>query len=203
MVERFGLDDYGGGGKYYYRRRAIHDMEGNRYALPYQRTDTKLMYRKFLNGPWYQKGSILLSAFGVPAAGGDCSFTASTIPNLSNTVTDPTIARARARLHTDGDWYSSTGSTGFGISDGTWQGGCAVGDYDSRWNQISGDAPNASVSGADGVWSDAATTGAAIGYDQSSVGTKFGSFSMEIRDASTLNVLFTDTFTMRAEMETP
>jgi hypothetical protein len=161
-----------------------------------------IVCRQF-NGPRWQRGSIQMSANAAAAAVTvmDCTFTASTIPNLSCFRISPTDARTLARLHTDGDWYSTTCSTGFGASDGTWQGGCAVSGYDSRWNQISGDAPAYQVSGTDGAWSDASVTGAAIGYEVTGIGLLTGSFSVEIRDGASLNVLFTDAFTMSADVD--
>ncbi len=150
----------------------------------------------------YQRGVLMaIARRRIAAGGGDCSFTQSTIPNLQDEVIEPTNARTRGRLHTDGDWYSTTGSTGFGGSDGTWQGDCPVADYDSRWLKVSGTSPNAAVSGVDGVWSDASVTGAAIGFDQTSFGSKFGSFTAEIRDAASLNVLFGDGFTMSVNVD--
>lgn len=164
-----------------------------------------LAMRRRFGLPRFQRGSIQMGAAGAMAAagagGGDCSFTISTISNLSDETIEPADARTRARLHTDGDWYSSVGSSGFGASDGTWQGDCAVSGYDSRWNRISGTVPNAAVQGTDGVWSDASVGGAAIGYDQTSFGSKSGSFNLEIRDGNSLNVLFTDAFTMSVNVD--
>jgi hypothetical protein len=134
------------------------------------------------------------------SVGGDCSYTASTIPALNDFCINPCTSRARARLHTDGDWYWSEGTTSWGASRGTWDGDCAISDYDSRWNTISGDAPNEGVSGADGVWSDASVTGAAIGLSVG-FGTRSGSYDVEIRDGTSLNVLFTDAFTMSVEAD--
>lgn len=134
-------------------------------------------------------------------AGGDCTFTASTIPNLSDFVVNPSDAYTRARLHSDGDWYHNTNNT-WGASKGTWQGDCTVAEYDTRWNQTSGvDTPNDVVSGSDGTWS-AATVSKAIGFAQTTFGTQGTSgFSMEARDGTSLTVLFTDTFTMLAEVD--
>ena len=142
----------------------------------------------------------MAAVLAAQGGGGDCSFTASTIPNLSCFRISPTDAHTRARLHTDGDWYSSTCITGFGSSDGTWQGNCALSGYDSRFNVLSGDGPLV-LEGVDGVWSDAGGTGASIGYSETGVGILSGSFNVELRDASSLNVLFTDGFTMSAEVD--
>lgn len=136
----------------------------------------------------------------VDAGVSGCTATNSTIPSLFDFCINPCVARTRARLHTDGDWYSTEGTTSWGTSDGTWQGSCAIGDYDSRWNRTSGQVPNEGVSGTDGVWSDAAVTGAAVGY-ASNFGVDNGLFDVEIRDATTLSVLFTDSFNMNAEAD--
>lgn len=142
-----------------------------------------------------QRGSILLSAFGISPGTGLCSFTSSTIPNLSDIDFGGSV-QTRARLHSDGDWYSNSGSGSWGSSDGTWQGSCSVASYDTRWNRVSGSTSNDSTSGSDGVWS-AATTSKAVGYF--TFAARFGSFSMECRDGATSTLLFTDTFTMDAE----
>jgi hypothetical protein len=152
-------------------------------------------------GPHKQRGSILLSAFQGSAAAGDCSFTASTIPNLSRFAIEPTNADTRARLHSDGDWYSnasfSVGS--WGTSDGTWDGDCAIADYDTRWNQASGSTLTGS-SGSDGVWS-AATNTKEVWYSITGIGFLQGVFDLECRDGTSLNVLFTDGFSMTCEVD--
>ena len=131
----------------------------------------------------------------------DCSFTASTIPNLFEFGVEPTDSFTGARLHSDGDWYSNTQNTpSFGASDGTWQGSCAIADYDTRWNRFSGDIPNSLVSGTDGVWA-AATTSKAVGYSVTGADIMSGSFNVECRDGATLNVLFTDAFLMDCEVD--
>jgi len=149
-----------------------------------------------------QRGSILLSAFGIiKEAQQDCSFTASTISNLSDFAIFGS-AYTHARLHSDGDWYANSGTTSWGSSLGTWQGGCAVADYDTRWNTVSGDAPNDDVSGSNGVWH-AGSTSAALGYRAIAINGDlfFGNFSLECRDGTTLTLLFTDTFSMDCEAE--
>lgn len=155
----------------------------------------------------FQRGSVgqtVQASAAQQGVGGDCSFTASTIPNLFDFTISPTIARTRARLHTDGDWYSTDSSTGFGTPDGTWDGDCAINEYDSRWNNTdAGDAPNAAVQNTDGTWRDASVGGSAIGYDNNSAGggALVATFDMQIRDGSSLNVLFTDAFTMNADQD--
>lgn len=152
------------------------------------------------NGPRKQRGSILLSAFLGAEAAGDCGFTASTIPNLSRFVIEPTNSFTGARLHSDGDWYSNTaGSILWGTSDGTWASDCAIADYDTRWVQNSGSALTGS-SGSDGVWS-AGTSTKEVYYYITNIGTLNGSFNMECRDGTSLNVLFTDGFTMNCEVD--
>lgn len=146
-----------------------------------------------------QRGSILLSAFGISPGSGDCTFTASTIPNLTDFTFEPDDAWTRARLHSDGDWYSHQGSNSWSTSDGTWQGICTVAEYDTRWTRVSGSTPNSVTSGTDGVWS-AATTSKAVGY-QVTFGIRSGSFTLECRDGTSLNVLFTDSFTMFGEVD--
>lgn len=147
----------------------------------------------------YQRGSIgMMAGAGTMAAGGDCTYTASTVPALSDFTIEPANAFTRARLHSDGDWYWAE-TNSWGTSDGTWQGGCAVADYDTRWTQVSGTTPNSVVSGTDGTWS-AATTSKAVGYD-TNFGIKSGSFTLECRDGTSLNTLFTDSFTMSAEVD--
>jgi hypothetical protein len=158
--------------------------------------------RKF-KSRYHQRGSVTLGAAGIStfsqhSAGGDCSFTASTVPNLSDFVIEPANAYTRARLHSDGDWYWSEANT-WSTSKGTWDGDCAIADYDTRWNRVSGTVPNDVVSGTDGVWS-AATTSKAVGYN-SNFGIDSGSFSLECRDGTTLTLLFTDSFTMSAEVD--
>jgi hypothetical protein len=150
-------------------------------------------------GPKAQRGSILLSAFKSAAAGGDCTYTASTIPNVTDFCVNPCAARTAARLHSDGDWYSNAG-TGFGTSDGTWQGSCAVADYDTRHIKNSGDDSNYLTSGVNATWS-AASTSKAVGYNQNGFGTLSGNFSLECRDGTSLNLLFSDSFSMTAEVD--
>ena len=162
----------------------------------------RLQQMRDFKGPRHQRG--MLSGFSIRrallSAGGDCSYTASTIPNLNDFCINPCTSRVRGRLHTDGDWYWTEGTTSWGASRGTWDGDCAISDYDSRWNTNSGDAPNEGVSGADGVWSDASVTGAAIGLSVG-FGPRSGSYDVEIRDGTSLNVLFTDAFTMSVEAD--
>ena len=150
---------------------------------------------------YHQRGSIILAAFGVPAAVDDCTFTASTIPPLIEVGVSPADAYTRARLHSDGDWYSNAAPTSsWGTSDGTWQGGCAIADYDTRWQYISGDIPNNVVSGTINIWS-AATESKAVGYVVTGIDTLNGSFELECRDGTSLNVLFSDAFTMFCGVE--
>lgn len=131
----------------------------------------------------------------------DCSFTASTISSLNDfCLGGGCNVYTAARLHSDGDWYSNQGSPGFGTSDGTWQGDCAVAEYDTRWNLLSGDAPDYLVSGSDGVWA-AATTSKAVGYNGTPFYNSSGNFNLECRDGTSLNVLFTDAFSMSADAE--
>jgi hypothetical protein len=148
----------------------------------------------------YQRG--MLSGFGVRRsawAAGDCSFTASAIPTFTDFCVNPCAARTAARLHSDGDWYYQAG-TGFGPSDGTWQGDCAVADYDTRHVKNSGDNSNYLTSGVNATWS-AASTSKAVGYDQNGFGILSGNFDLECRDGTSLTVLFTDNFTMNAEVD--
>lgn len=148
-----------------------------------------------------QRGSIILGAANSKHASsdpGNCTYTQSTIPNLSDFEFEPSNAYTRGRLHSDGSWYSSESSS-WGAADGTWQGGCAVADYDTRWIRNSGDVPNNVVSGTDSTWA-AATTSKAVGYTRS-FGSYSGSFTMECRDGTTLATLFTDSFNMDCEVE--
>lgn len=148
----------------------------------------------------YQRGSIgMMAGAGTMAAVGDCTYTASAIPNLSDYCINPCVSRVLAKLDNDGDWYWTEGSTSFGSSRGTWQGGCAVADYDGQWNLVSGTTANYQVSGTDGVWQ-AMSTDLSIGQ-QVSFGTRFGNFNFKIRDGSSLNELFTDSFGMDAEAD--
>jgi hypothetical protein len=153
----------------------------------------------------YQRGSVgchVQAAAAQQGAGGDCTFTASTIPNLFEFNIEPTNSFTGGRLHSDGDWYgNATTIQSFGGSDGTWQGGCAVADYDTQWNRISGTIPNSLVSGTDGVFS-AATLSKAVGYFETNIGVLSGSFTLVCRDGASLNTLFTDAFTMNCEVET-
>ena len=152
-------------------------------------------------GPRSQRGSIILSAFRGAVGSGDCSYTASTIPNLNDFTFSPNDAWTHARLHSDGDWYSNEGSSGWGASDGTWDGDCAIADYDTRWNNNSGDTSNNNTSGIDGTWS-AATTSKAVGYFATNPADLFvGTFDLECRDGTTLTLLFTDAFSMSCEQE--
>ena len=132
---------------------------------------------------------------------GDCSFTASNITNLTDfCLGGGCQVWTAARLHNDGDWYSNQGSPGFGSSDGTWQGDCAVAEYDTRWTRVSGTVPNYLVSGSDGVWS-LATASKAVGYNGTAFFNAFGNFTLECRDAASLTVLFTDSFSMSVDAE--
>lgn len=153
-------------------------------------------------GPRYQRG--ILNVVGTTAigavAGGDCTFTASTVPNLSEFNIEPTDSYTHARLHTDGDWYwNEATNLAWGSSKGTWQGGCAIADYDSRWNHNSGTTPNSNITGTDGVWH-VATTSAAVGYSRN-FGIASGTFDLQLRDGTSLNVLFTDSFSMYVEVD--
>jgi hypothetical protein len=160
--------------------------------------------RKF-KSKFRQRGSIILGAAGAvkhaSSDPGNCTFTASTISNLFDLDFEPGAAYTRARLAGDGDWYSNTGSTSWGSSDGTWQGSCAIGDYDTQWNRISGDVPNSGVAGSDGGWTGGATT-VAVGYAETTGGDSLGgSFSLVCRDGTTFITLFTDSFLMDVEVE--
>jgi hypothetical protein len=136
------------------------------------------------------------------AAAADCSYTASTVPNLNEFNVEPTNSYTQARLHSDGDWYHSANtSQSFGASQGTWDGDCAIADYDSRWVQNTGDIENSTVTtSTDGTWH-AATTSAAVGYQVTTLGLLSGTFDLELRDGTSLNVLFTDAFSMNCEVD--
>ena len=156
-----------------------------------------------IRSPKYQRGSIMMGAAGASTRNpisSECTYTASTIPDLSDFKFSPGDAYTRARLHSDGDWYSHEGSNSWSTSDGTWQGSCAVADYETRWVKTSGDAPNNEVSGVDGVWS-VATTSKAVGYAELVIGNFFGVFSLECRGAATATLYFTDTFSMSCDVE--
>jgi hypothetical protein len=147
----------------------------------------------------YQRGS--LSGMSIKRAvwtdALNCTYTASTVPNLSDTCVQSCVARVRARLHSDGDWYWAEGTTSWGTSKGTWQGDCAIADYDGQWNTVSGDAPTEGVSGSNGVWQ-AMSTEVSLGHASTLV-VRSGSYNLKLRDGTTLVELFTDTFTMYAE----
>jgi hypothetical protein len=134
--------------------------------------------------------------------GGDCTYTASTIGNLIEFNVEPTNSYTHARLHNDGDWYSNAAtSQTWGASEGTWQGSCAIADYDARWNQISGDTENGGLTvGTDGTWQAASTT-TAVAYEVTTIGQLSGSFNLELRDGTSLNTLFTDSFTMNCDVD--
>lgn len=152
----------------------------------------------------FQRGNFHMFPAGTTAIlDANCSYTASTIPNLSDFNLGAGTAYTLARLHSDGDWYWTEGSAGFGASRGTWQGGCAVADYDTKWTNNTGGAPsipNYSVSGTDDTWA-AATTSKAVGYSASGFASKFGNFTMSCRDGTTLATLFTDSFDMTCDSE--
>jgi len=156
-------------------------------------------YRKF-SSKFHQRGSIIIGAGNVKHSsneGTDCTYTTSTIPSLFDFCIPACVARCRARLAGDGDWYWSEGTISWLTAKGTWQGNCAVGDYDTRWTKVSGDIPNEAVAGTDGVWTGGATT-KAVGYAEN-IGSLNGSFTLECRDGTSLNTLFTDSFGMSAE----
>lgn len=151
----------------------------------------------------FQRGNFNIWPAGTQAVNANCSYTASTIPNLSDFSLGG-VAYTLARLHSDGDWYWTEGSAGFGASRGTWQGGCAIADYDTKWVNNTGgpsSTPDYQVSGTDNVWS-AATTSKAVGY-AAGPGFEFksGTFTMHCRDGTTLVTLFTDSFQMSADAE--
>jgi hypothetical protein len=150
----------------------------------------------------YQRGNFSAFPAGTMSQlDSNCSFTASTIPNLNEFSVEPTDAFTGARLHSDGDWYSNAQNTpSFGASDGTWQGSCPLSGYETRWTRVSGDIPNSLVSGSDGVWS-ASTISKAVGYSITGSDIMSGSFTMECRDAASLNVLFVDSFLMDCEVD--
>jgi hypothetical protein len=151
-------------------------------------------------GPKSQRGSIILSMAAGDPAPDDCGFTASTIPNLNRFVIEPTNSFTGAQLNGDGDWYHNVGGTiNFGSSRGTWASDCAIADYDTRWNQNSGNTLTGS-SGSDGVWS-AGTSTKEVYYYITNIGLLAGSFDMECRDGSTLTLLFTDAFSMSCEVD--
>ncbi len=162
-----------------------------------QRKMLQVALRKF------QRGNFHMFPAGIMALlAGDCTFTSSSIPNLFEFNIEPTNSFTGGRLFSDGDWYSNaTTSANFGSSDGTWQGSCAVADYDTQWNRLSGTVPNSLVSGTDGVFS-AATLSKAVGYLETNIGVLSGSFNLVCRDGMSLNTLFTDSFTMSCEVET-
>lgn len=150
----------------------------------------------------FQKGNFAMFPAGTQAllASADCSFTTSSIPNLFEFNIEPTDSYTHGRLFSDGDWYwNEATNLSWGGSRGTWQGGCAIADYDTRWNHNSGTVPNSNLSGTDGVWH-AATTSAAVGYSRN-FGVANGSFDVQCRDGTTLTLLFTDSFNMQCEVD--
>lgn len=153
----------------------------------------------------FQRGNFTMFPAGIMALLGpsNCTFTQSTIPNLFEFNISPTNSHTQARLHSDGNWYSNAGTTtSFGGVDGTWQGGCAVAEYDTQWTQNSGDTENSSVTiGTSGVFT-VATTSAAVGYSVTGLGALFGAFFVACRDGTSLDTLFTDSFSMDCEVET-
>ena len=158
--------------------------------------------RKF-KSRYHQRGSIMIGANAsnarVEGVNLDCTYTASTIPSLTDFCINPCTSRVLAKLDNDGDWYWSEGSTSFGTSKGTWVGDCAVADYDGQWNLVSGTTANYQVSGTDGVWQ-AMSTDLSIGQSVS-FGVRNGSFNFKLRDGTTLTELFTDSFIMTAEAD--
>lgn len=164
-----------------------------------QRMMLQVALRKF------QRGNFHMFPAGTMAllAGGNCTFTQSTVPNLFEFNLSPTNSFTQARLHSDGNWYSNASTiNSFGGVDGTWQGGCAIADYDTQWTQNSGDTENgASTVGSSGVWH-AATTSAAVQYQVTGINALSGSFFLACRDGASLDTLFTDSFTMQCEVET-
>ena len=152
----------------------------------------------------YQRGIVgMMAGAGTLVAGGDCTFTTSAVPTFSEFNIEPTNSHTHARLHSDGDWYwNGVIGTGWGSSRGTWQGGCAVADYDTRWNAVSGSTENSPLTiGTDGVYT-AATTSAAVGYEVLGVAILTGTFNLECRDGSSQNLLFTDAWIMTCEVDT-
>ena len=180
----------------------LPSIERDNWVAHRDRILTMIGWKGKSNLRHFQRGNFAMFPAGTQAIlDSDCTFTASTIPNITDFSIEPTNSFAQARLHSDGDWYSNAGNTDtFGSSEGTWQGGCAVADYDTRWNRSSGTVPTNAVSGSDGVWS-AATTSKAVGYGITATGVESGSFNVECRDGASLNVLFTDAFTMGAEVD--
>lgn len=152
------------------------------------------------NGPKKQRGSIILSTAQGAAAAGDCGFTASTIPNLNRFQIEPTNSFTGAQLNGDGDWYHQVGgSINFGSSRGTWASDCAIADYDTRWNQNTGSTLTGSA-GSDGTWS-AGTSTKEVYYYITGIGLLAGTFDMQCRDGTSLNILFTDSFSMTCEVD--
>jgi hypothetical protein len=150
----------------------------------------------------FQRGNFNMFPVGMFALlDSDCDFTASAVTNLSEFNIEPTDSFTGARLHSDGDWYANEATSAtFGSSDGTWQGSCAIGEYDTRWIRNAGTVPNSLVSGTDGVWS-AATTSKAVGYLITNIGVFTGNFNLECRDGASQNLLFSDVFTMTCNVD--
>lgn len=151
----------------------------------------------------WQRGNFAMFPIGIGNAESfGCTATASTISNLIEFNVEPTNSYTHARLHNDGDWYSNAAtSQTWGASEGTWQGSCAIADYDARWNQISGDTENGGLTvGTNGTWQAASTT-TAVAYEVTTIGQLSGSFNLELRDGTSLNTLFTDSFTMNCDVD--
>ena len=152
----------------------------------------------------YQRGNFAMFPAGSTAiaAAGDCSFTASAIPNLSDFVIEPDDSRCRAKLDNNGDWYWSEGTTSWGASRGTWIGDCANTEYDGQWNDVGpGDPPNEVLSpGSSGVWQ-AMSTDCSVGLVENGFGVATALVNIKLRDGTSLNELFTDSFELDVEVE--
>ncbi len=160
----------------------------------------------WLSTPYKQRGSVSVMPVTSAAQQGTgvvCTAGSSAIPNLDSFEDSPTDAWVGAAWRTDGDVFyyeNSTASNFPGVSNGgTWQGDCAVSEYDGRWRLTSGDAPDIATP-ADGVWVQMSVGKVEIEmHATGSNETNIGTMIFELRRRSDQVIILTDVFIMDVE----
>lgn len=108
-------------------------------------------------------------------------------------VASPSVANATITVASDGTYTTSDGTPS-----GNWATPGSVGigaAYDIRWTVVSGTL----TTGTAGTWQSLSSS-RTYGRNRTGVGTEQAIGTVEIRDATTLSVLTTSTFTLNAEV---
>lgn len=110
----------------------------------------------------------------------------------------PSDAHAGVRFNSNGDVDGTAAtSLNWSLEDGRWLHVGSASDYEVRFTKNSGANP---TSGTLNTWLGLGTS-RSVSYSQSGIGTLSGSFTVELREASTQNVIDSTTFTLITTVE--